>query len=284
MPLPLTVALCILIPLLVLCLLYLLSVMPNRRRRQTAYFASFNYAHRGLHDRDLPENSLAAFEAACRAGYGIELDVQLSRDGVPMVFHDDDLRRVCGVNGRVRDYAAEELVRLALFGRPKYTVPSLRLALETVRGRVPLLVEIKADAQNAAAVCEAAMQFLDRYRGPYFVESFNPYVVAWFKKNRPHLIRGQLSSCFMREKKTRTLPHLAVETLCTNFLTRPDFIAYDCRAPHHLSLFLATRLFGAARIGWTPRGDREIADALSHFDAVIFEHGTPPGRNHRHET
>ena len=133
--------------LLLLLLLYLLSLRTQRRRAAAAPFMAWSYAHRGLHDGSLPENSLAAFEAACAAGYGIELDVQLSRDGVPVVFHDATLDRVCGRPGRVADFTAAELGSMPLCGRAEHTIPTLAAVLRLVDGRVPILVEIKASGK-----------------------------------------------------------------------------------------------------------------------------------------
>lgn len=283
MPAYLIALLCLVLFLLLLVLLALLAIRPNRRRRATALYTSYNYAHRGLHDEHLPENSLAAFEAACRAGYGIELDVRLSRDGIPVVFHDDTLRRVCNRDGMVSDYTAEQLSAMPLEGKSAHTIPTLRAVLDTVDGRVPLIVEIKA-GRDADPVCSAAMALLDHYTGAFCIESFSPYAVRWFRRNRPLLVRGQLSDCFHREKGHRSLPFLLVESLCTNFLTRPDFIAFRHSCPRHLPLRIATRLYGAASFAWTPRGDDQILNALAFFDAVIFENGNPPERNASHET
>ena len=103
-----------------------------------------DYAHRGLHKGNKPgtppENSLAAFELACKAGYGIELDVQLSSDGIVMVFHDDTIVRMTGKEGKVSDYTAEELGSIKLADSDE-TIPTFRQVLDLVDGRVPLLVE-----------------------------------------------------------------------------------------------------------------------------------------------
>ena len=285
MPLPLIILLALLGVLLLLFLLVILTVRPNRRRGATALYTSYNYTHRGLFGNGIPENSLAAFRASCEAGYGIELDVALSRDGVPMVFHDDSLLRMCGVDARISDYTAEELGKMPLDGDASHTIPTFAEVLATVDGRVPLIVEIKvAPGDKADPVCSAAMALLDHYKGAFCVESFNPYAVHWFRRNRPLLVRGQLSDAFHKKPKEFGVARLIVESLCTNFLTRPDFIAFNYRYPHHLPLALARGLFSAATFGWTPRGDEEITRALAHYDAVIFEQGRPPQRNEQDET
>lgn len=270
-----------LVMLLLTAVLYVLCLRPNKRRRATEPFLSYNYTHRGLFGGKIPENSLAAFEASCRAGYGIELDVALSRDGVPTVFHDATLARMCGVPGKISDYTSEELSKMPLDGRPAHTIPTFREVLDLVDGRVPLIVEFKVDAgEKPDAVCEAAMKLLDTYTGAYCVESFNPMAVRWFRRNRPLLVRGQLSDVFHKTmKKKFGLGQFIVETLCLNFLCRPDFIAFNFRYPHHLPLALTRALFHPATVAWTPRSDGEVTDALAHFDAVIFENANPPQRN-----
>ncbi|MGN0995468.1 MAG: glycerophosphodiester phosphodiesterase family protein, partial [Candidatus Ventricola sp.] len=131
--------------LLALCALYLLAIMPRMAGRpDPAPLLSRDYAHRGLHDNasDAPENSMAAFRRAVEAGYGIELDVQLTRDRVPVVFHDESLSRMCGVPGNVRDYTFDELVQFPLL-RSAERIPRFEDVLTLVDGRVPLIVEIK---------------------------------------------------------------------------------------------------------------------------------------------
>jgi hypothetical protein len=254
--------------LLLLFLLYLLSVCPGRRRAEVARFMGWHYAHRGLHDKAIPENSLAAFAAAARAGYGIELDVQLSRDGVAMVFHDATLARVCGLEGKVADYTAAELQKMPLCGMAEHTIPTLADVLRTVDGRVPLLVEIKGYVQ-VAPVCEATVALLDTYKGAYLIESFTPCVVHWFKKNRPAVIRGQLSSRLFRKGK-RTLGNLIVQSLCCNFIAKPDFIAFCYEDRGLLSFRLATRFYRAWSMAWTVKGT-EGEERSRGFNDIIFE-------------
>ena len=172
----------------------LFMLAPGRvTKRQRAPFQNVNFAHRGLHSRDksVPENSLEAFELASRAGYGIELDVQLSKDGQVVVFHDDDLKRVCGVDCRVDERTYAELTELRLCGT-EYTVPLFTEVLATVRGRSPLIVELKRGRRNIE-LCEKTYALLAEYRGDVCIESFDPFIVAWFRFHAPELLRGQLT-------------------------------------------------------------------------------------------
>ena len=134
--------------------LYLLAIMPRMVHKPDKQpLLGVLYAHRGLHDNgsDAPENSMRAFEKAVKAGYGIELDVQLSRDRIPVVFHDFTLERVCGVKGKVYDYTYEELQRFRLY-QSEERIPRFEDFLKMVDGRVPLIMEYKVEWTDAA-VC-----------------------------------------------------------------------------------------------------------------------------------
>ena len=158
-----------------------------------APFYGRNYAHRGLHSRDksVPENSLTAFRLAAEAGYGIELDIQLSKDGQVVVFHDDTLDRVCGVHGRVDAFTLEELRGMRLCGTDE-RIPLLTEVFAVVAGRSPFIIELKTGPRNAE-LCEKGLALMRAYDGPYCVESFDPRIVGWFKKHAPDLLRGQLA-------------------------------------------------------------------------------------------
>ena len=268
----------LLLILLVLAALYLLAIVPRMAGRpDPAALMGRYYAHRGLHDNasDAPENSMAAFRKAVEAGYGIELDVQLTRDRVPVVFHDESLRRMCGVSGNVRDYTLEELARFPLL-RSQERIPRFEDVLALVDGRVPLIVEIKIH-EDAGEVCARADALLRAYRGAYCIESFHPQAVLWYRRHRPEVIRGQLS-CSFRQKDHRETPgELLVHHLLTNFLTLPDFIAYDHHGKSCLSRVLCRRLYRALAVAWTIRSQAELDAARDDFDLFIFE-GFRPDR------
>lgn len=240
-------------------------------RRQKAPFMGVNFAHRGLHSRDrtVPENSMEAFRLAARAGYGMELDVQLSRDGQVVVFHDDTLGRVCGVDARVEELSCEELSRLRLCGT-EYGIPLFSEVLAAVRGRAPLIVELKTGKRNRE-LCEKTYALLENYRGDVCVESFNPFIVMWFRLHARDLLRGQLAMQrreYAKEGHGGLKGFLLSRTLL-NVLARPQFIAYRIgRRP--LLVRLAERM-GAMRVGWTSHEPRNEKGR----DAVIFEFYKP---------
>ena len=135
----------LIIAFVIILLLYLWLIKPGiADRPDIASLMGHYYAHRGLHDNetDAPENSMNAFKKAIDAGYGIELDVQLTKDRIPVVFHDETLKRVCGVDGRVRDYTYEELQQFRLC-RSDERIPLFSDFLKLVDGKVPLIIEIK---------------------------------------------------------------------------------------------------------------------------------------------
>ncbi len=246
-------------------------VAPGRaRKKDKKPFMYKNFAHRGLHKKDktIPENSLAAFERASSYGYGMELDVQLSKDGQVVVFHDDTLDRVCGVESRVDEKTYDELRQLSLCGTTQ-TIPLFSEVLKTVRGRGPLIVELK-NGKNNEELCEKTYALLKKYSGEYCIESFNPFIVRWFKKNAPEVIRGQLANP-PKDYNGEVGPLTAVilGNCLLNFLARPQFIAYKI-TPKPFTVKLCEAL-GAMKVAWTSH------DWVNEkfYDAVIFEYYKP---------
>ena len=220
--------------------------------RQKEPFRNRNFAHRGLHSRDrsVPENSLKAFDLAAEAGYGIELDVQLSKDGQVVVFHDDTLNRVCGIDARVDELNYAELRDLSLLDTEE-KIPLFSDVLAVIRGRGPLIVELKNGRSNKE-LCEKTCEMLRKYNGEVCIESFNPMIVAWFRFHAKEFLRGLLLSRGM-----------------INFICRPQFIAYKIgKRPASINLSLA---LGAMNVGWTSHETRNEKGR----DAVIFEFYRP---------
>lgn len=263
---------CVVIIVIVLAIAYLLAIMPRMSKRQEYdKFMGVDYAHRGLHDNksEAPENSMAAFQKAVDAGYGIELDVQLTKDRIPVVFHDESLKRVCGVAGNVRDYTYEELQQFPLFASEE-RIPLFADFLKLVDGKVPLIVEMKIH-ENPMEVCEKADVLLKQYTGVYCIESFHPLAVKWYKEHRPEVIRGQLSSNLNAEAKKKTISYFLVQHLLTNVLTRPDFIAYDHKSKDNISRVLCRKFFKALSVAWTIKSQEEYNRSRTDFDLFIFE-------------
>lgn len=262
----------VLIILLALIALYLFLIKPGRRRDMGPPGGVW-YAHRGLWDTEKPENSLPAFEAAVSRGFGIEMDLHLTRDDQLVVFHDDSLKRMCGVDRPIADCTLDELRRYRL----KDTdcgIPTFDAFLDTVNGQTPLLIEIKTD-KRVIRLCELAAARLDRYTGPWMMESFDPRAVRWFRQHRPDTLRGQLTFGLVSPSQVpRTLLMRLLASQIMNVLSRPDFIAADALTDHSLPLKLL-RLFPAHWVAWTVRSQDQM-DALSgRYENQIFEGFVP---------
>jgi len=197
------------------------------------------FAHRGLFDNKtgIPENSLAAFGAAKDKGYGIELDIHLTKDGEVLVFHDDTLARICGDARKVEALTLSELKALSLLSTDQ-KIPTLGELFTLVDGGVPLLIEFKTGLPGSADVgplCEAACRLLDAYGGAYLIESFDANVLSWFRRNRPEVMRGQLALGFktyeraLGKEGAASIPRfrrLMLSWLLYNYTSRPHFISY----------------------------------------------------------
>jgi len=258
------------IVLAVLAVIYVFLVAPRMSGKpDRSALMGVHYAHRGLfdNDSDAPENSLNAMRKAVEAGYGIEFDIQLSRDGVPVIFHDASLKRMCGVDGKVWDYTLEELQKMKL-ANSNETIPTLEQVLDVVDGKVPLIIEYKMDRVDTK-VCELGNAILENYNGVYCIESFHPFAVKWYRDHRPDVIRGQLSQDFSKTDY-KGIQYWAMTHLLLNFLTRPDFIAYNHKDADIFSRRLCAQL-GAVSAAWTIKNREQYENAKPYFDLVIFD-------------
>ena len=192
-----------------------------------------------------------------------------------VVFHDDTLTRVAGIDKRVDELTLEELKTCRLLD-PDDTVPTLSEVLELIDGRVPLLIEIKEDA-GKSAVTRALVRELEGYGGPYIVESFNPLSLKLFRRLRPDVPIGILAQHFCRRDEYRGKAlYFILQNMLLNFLYVPDFVAYDHTDSDMLSLKLARSLFGTVTVAWTVRSEEEGRAAKTHkFDSLIFENYIP---------
>ena len=245
-------------------------------KKTAEIFSGLNCAHRGLHteDQQVPENSLPAFAAARKEGYGVELDVHLSKDEQVVVFHDDDLKRVCGVDKPVKSLDWQELSALSLFGA-KECIPLLSDVLK-VLDDTPVIVELKSAGANNAKLCKKTLDILRAEGRQWCVESFDPRVVAWFRKNAPDVLRGQLS-CPPREFDTISKPKaFLLGNLLMNFMSRPHFIAYNTD-PRPFTVWLC-RVMKPINVIWTVSPENDIDRCEKENDTVIFEYYKPAPR------
>ena len=262
----------ILLILLLVVALYLFLICPALKKPGADHLMGWKYAHRGLHDgnRKVAENSLEAFRLAVEHGYGMELDVQLTKDNQLVVFHDKSLKRVCGVNVDLYTQTYDELRQYFLPGGQQ--IPLFSEVLELVDGKTPLIVEIKYH-DRLIETCKAAHEQLKAYKGSYCVESFHPLAVRYFRKNAPHIIRGQLASGGKNEDKhTSSLNFFCMKHLLVNVLGRPHFVAYSVPEDKSPSVTLMKRLFKPYLAAWTIRSQDVMDYAKKEgYQLPIFE-------------
>lgn len=267
----------IILPLLLPVTLYLLCIKPNTgRQTQLTPFEKTFIAHRGYFDNDsgCPENSLPAFQKAIQEGYGIELDVQLTKDNQLVVFHDASLNRMCGVKKRVSDCSYKELSSYKLVNT-NHIVPLFTDVLELIRGKVPLVIEIKPEG-NYIKTAKQLAGFLENYKGIYCIESFHPRLLAWYKRHRPEVLRGQLSTDYKNNKmKGNILRNFILTNLLLNWYSKPDFIAYNHKYANQFSYRLCRKLYPVVNAAWTIRSKAELQQAKSTFSIFIFDSFKP---------
>lgn len=262
----------ILFVLLIIFVLYVLTTACRNNHKGVHDLFCWHYAHRGLHGNGIPENSMLAFRRARDRNYGVELDVHLLADGNLAVIHDSSLLRTTGRDGKVEELTADVLDDYYLEGTMQ-TIPLFSNVLEMFAGRVPLIVELKTDGKNYAALCKKTCQLLDNYNGVFCLESFDPRCIRWLRKNRPDLIRGQLTENFFKSK-TSKLPWI-LKFLLThqmlNFLTFPDFVAYKFNDRKNLSDVLVRKVWKTLSVTWTLRTKQDFETALREGRVPIFE-------------
>ncbi len=265
--------------------LYMYMICPKlRHRNKMEAFKSSPLAHRGIHDnKTVPENSLPSFRAAVDAGVGIELDVQFTRDRQLVVFHDDNLLRMCGVDRKVIELTYEEISALRLLDTDE-KIPLLTEVLEAVDGKVPLIVEMKNELHVVWEMPRALYGVMKDYKGEYAIESFNPMFVRKYKKFDKNVARGILAQSFWNVdqiKRRQRICALTLENLMWNFIAKPDFVAYRMQDYRKIS-FRLNRILGATTVAWgVPKSREELGDKVSkYFDAYICDIESKGGVTH----
>ena len=231
-------------------------------------------AHRGLHGNGIPENSLAAFEAAVKAGFAIETDVHFTKDKQLVLFHDDTLLRMTGNPKKIADCTLNELSSLRLNGTEEY-VPRLFELLKLVDGKVPILLEIKNQpSANTREFLRAIATAFDGYTGEYAVQSFQPAYVRGYKKLRPFIPCGLLTdsnpSLESFAPPFRHLKRYVVSHMSLNFTMKLDFLSFEFHAPTK-----KMQRFKGAKFAWTIRSESDEALARRYADNIIFEKFIP---------
>lgn len=232
------------------------------------FLTSSLIAHRGDHDikLEIPENSMAAFKRAIDNKYIIELDVHILKDNKIIVFHDDNLKRMTGVDKEVKYTTYDEIKNLRLCNTDN-RIPLITEVLELVDNKVPIIIELKTD--NKAGILEKELiKILEKYNGDYAVKSFNPLSVYWFKKYYPNIVRGQLSSDYSKNNMC-IIKKFLLKNMVFNFFTKPDFISYD------INSLPSKRVENIRKkhivLGWTVRDNDQFIKGKQYCDNLICE-------------
>lgn len=257
----------------VIVLVYLFMIFPNpMRRKHLSAFSEKYIAHRGLFDNNTtaPENTIPAFRKAVEKSYGIELDVQLTKDGKVIVIHDYDLKRVCGASAKVSELSYDEFCKYKIFNSDE-TAPLFSEVLRIIDGAAPLIVEIKSEFVGSE-LCRKTAELLDEYHGEFCIESFSPFSLCWFRIHRPKFLRGQLATDFVKDKVEKSLPvKIALTNCLANFISFPDFISYNHKYAGQFSFVLCRKIFRAKTACWTVRDKDSLDKAEKIFDVIIFD-------------
>lgn len=227
-------------------------------------------AHRGLHDKQTPENSLAAFQKAVDAGYGIELDVQMISDGTVVVFHDDSLSRLTDNDGYLKFLTKTDLDMLRLCGT-KEKIPTFEEVLKLVDGKTPLLIEVK-NSHKVGELEKKVIDLLKNYEGPFAIQSFNPYVLSYFYKHAPNMLRGQLAG-YLQNQKMPFFQKFGLKRMVLNRkVSHPDFISYEAKT---LPNRFVRKYKNLPLLAWTVRNQSEYMKVVKYCDNIIFEDFEP---------
>lgn len=219
-------------------------------------------SHRGLWNKELPENSIGAFKRSIRKDLPIELDVHILKDDTLVIFHDDNLKRMTGIDKNIKDCTYEEISHLYLLDT-KEKIPTLKEVLKLVDGKVLLDIEIKTDVRSKK-ICKLLSNELDKYKGEFLVKSFSPLFINWFKKHRPEFKRGLLISNSDKGNMKR-LKMFALSRFCINIFCKPDFLAISKKLVDNKRV-KKIKDKGIKILVWTIRDDTDY-----DFDGIIFE-------------
>lgn len=258
---------------LIIIIVFYLFLISTRKSKQIPQNVEPNlYAHRGLHDNvNFPyENSLEAFELAVKNGFGIELDVQFTKDKQIVVAHDKDLKRICNIDKIISECSFDEIQDYTLLDGSK--IPLFSEVLNLVAGRVPLMVEIK-HYSDVSELAEKTYDLLKKYNGEYCVESFHPIALLWFRKNAPKVFRGQLASGKTNnDNDAGLLSQLALKYLLINIISAPHFISYTSENDNNLSVYIIKKLYRTKLAAFTIKSQEELDRALAKgYTMPIFE-------------
>lgn len=226
-------------------------------------------AHRGLHSEKKPENTLSAFKLAIDKGHPIELDIQALKDGSIVVFHDDNLRRLCGADIPINSITLKQLNEFKVGGTE--SIPTLEETLKFINNQVPVLIEVKNVKTSNQILHNETLAILKMYEGDYAVQSFNPITVRFFLKRLPKIPVGQIAGSFS-DTKMSFLKKIYLKNVFDSYIVRPDFIAYEWSEIFSVSNIVLNKLFKVPIIAWTITTEEQKEDIKLLAANYIFEH------------
>lgn len=228
-------------------------------------------AHRGFHNKELPENSMGAFEKCLEYNYAIECDVHQIEDGTIVCFHDHTLKRMTDKDGYVTQIKSKKDLKNYKLAGTEYTIPTFEELLKKVKGKVPILIEIK-NFEKPGSLEKTLLEMLKNYKGEYAIQSFNPYVLGWFEKNAPEITRGQLSSFFKDVKLSFFKKFILKRMMVNKSISKPHFIAYkyDEIPNRYVKKYKKLPL-----LAWPVPSQQDYMKVAKHCDNIIFENFEP---------
>lgn len=228
-------------------------------------------AHRGLHDENIPENSIMSFVNAKNNGYAIELDVHAIGDGTPVVFHDETLKRMTGQDGYIKNVKNVEELKTYKLNNTDQTIPTLQEVLATINGDTPILIEIK-DYNLNGNLEKKIYETVKDYKGEFAVMSFNPYSIRWFKRFAPEITRGLLSFSLKGQKLSFVKKFLLRRASFVKKLCEPQFIAYKWdEVPNKF----VKKFNEVPLLVWAVQNQSDYMKVAQHCDNIIFENFLP---------
>lgn len=257
----------ILFIILAFILLYLFAISPSFKRRKEASKFACTYYHRGYYDNlSFPENSISAFKRAVELNVGIELDVQLTKDKVPVVFHNFNCEELAGSNVFIKDLTLSELKQLKLLSTNE-EIPTLKEVLRIVDGKVPLYIELKNFGFDYKELVDYTIAELVDYQGSFMLCAFNPFMLGYVRKAYPKYIRGLIIENY---KRGYTFFDFVCSTQLFNFLARPDLISYHYKEVSKFRYNIYHKL-GVPMIAWPVASVFEYNKYKDRFDDLVIE-------------
>ena len=250
-------------------LLIILNFIARRCEKINTWVGNFYYAHRGLHNENIPENSMSAFKNALNKGYAIETDIHVTKDDKVVIFHDFNLKRMCGKEIKIEETSYEELKKYTLKNTNE-KIPLLSELLETVQGKVPLLIELKNEG-TAGKLEILSWDILKNYNGKFAVQSFSPFSIGWYRKHAPHIPRGQLSFPYKQAKEyLNPISAFILSNLYSNFYALPNFISYEYSG---LDTPVVKNMIksGIPVLAWTVKTKNQKQECINKCTNIIFE-------------